>query len=238
MAIKKTTPVKSGSVRSAFAKTLLTSKDTDEDLSRMESDIRKLKIEYEQFFGGGKSRPPSDTEWRIEQLIKRYGDRGAEMSYNQRFRFGNLSQTFAKYKEIFHKRLRRREEGTVDRHYGAAARAIQAERARRRKPEPEPEPQHGHGRESAPPGPAAPEPVAIRCSDPASEPRQVAQIYQAFREALERSGKPVDQLSPRAFEEFLRNKVEQLRKQKGGQDVEVVISVEDGKAVLKARVKN
>jgi len=150
------------------------------------------------------------------------------MNYNQRFRFGNLAQTYAKYKEIFHKRLRRREEGTVDRHYGAAARAIQAQRAAVRKPEP-PRP---------PEGPPGPPPVVVQCSDPAHEPQKVEQIYKAFRQALEDTGKPVDKLSPRAFEEFLRHKVEQLRKQKGGQDVEVVVSLEDGKAVLKARVKS
>ena len=112
--------------KTASAKAAITGKETDEDLSRMEHDIRKLKIEYEQFFGGGKARPPSDTEWRIEQTIKRYGDRGAQMNFGQRFRYGNLAQTFAKYKEIFHKRLRKREEGTVERHFGAAAREIEA----------------------------------------------------------------------------------------------------------------
>lgn len=225
MAIKKIAPTKSGSVKSNFVKTAITGKETDEDLSRMEADIRKLKIEYEQYFGGGKSRPPSETEWRIDQLIKRYGDRGAEMNYNQRFRFGNLAQTFAKYKEIFHKRLRKREEGTVDRHYGAAARAIQAERARAERSKP------------TPPAPAEPRFFAVRCSDPASEPRKVEQIYEAFRQALERSGQSVDKLSPRSFEDFLRRKVEQLRK-KSGEDVEVVVGLEDGKAVLKARIKS
>jgi hypothetical protein len=148
------------------------------------------------------------------------------MSYNQRFRFGNLAQAFAKYKEMFHKRVRKREEGTVDRHFGAAARAIEAERART------------HKEKAAPSQPSEPSSFSIRCSDLASEPRKVEQIYKAFRQALEQSGKPVDKLSPKAFEEFLRHKVEQLRKQKGGEEVEVVVSVEQGKAVLKARIKN
>jgi len=197
---------------------VITTKDTDEDLNRMEMDVRKLKIEYEQFFGGGKSRPPSEVEWRIEQTIKRYGDRSAEMNFAQRFRYGNLAQTYAKYKEIFHKRMKKREEGTVERHFGAAARQIEAERARQHK---------------APPL----APVAVRCSNPAQEPKKVEQIYKAFREALERSGQPTDQLSRENFEEFLQRKVEQLR-QKGGQDVEVVVSLEGGKASLKARIKN
>src|SRR6185437_4885826 len=49
----------------------------EEDLVQLEKDIRALKIEYEQFFGGGRKRPPADTQWRVESLIKRYSDRGA-----------------------------------------------------------------------------------------------------------------------------------------------------------------
>jgi len=28
----------------------------DEDLSQLEKDVRQLKIEYEQYFGGGRAR--------------------------------------------------------------------------------------------------------------------------------------------------------------------------------------
>ena len=190
---------------------------TDEDLSRLERDIRQLKIEFDQYFGGGKKRPPSDIEWRIEQVIKRYGDRAAEMNYGQRFRYGNLTQTYAKYREIFHKRMRKREEGTVDRHYGAAARAIEAERARSQ-------------------GAASPGPVAVTCSDLEHESDKVDELYRAFREALNSSGQSVDQLSREKFQKFLLQKSEQIRKGKS-QEVEFLVSVENGKARLKARVK-
>ena len=53
----------------------------EEDLVQLEKDIRALKIEYEQFFGGGRKRPPTDTQWRVESHIKRYSDRTAKMSY-------------------------------------------------------------------------------------------------------------------------------------------------------------
>ena len=36
----------------------------DEDLGQIERDIRTLKIEYEQYFGGGRPRPPADTRDR------------------------------------------------------------------------------------------------------------------------------------------------------------------------------
>ena len=195
MTLKKNAAIKAAPLKgksAAFAK-----QETDEDLGRMEQDIRKLKIEYEQYFGGGKKKPPTDVEWRIEQIMKRYGDRGAEMNYGQRFRYSNLSQTFVKYKEIFHKRMRKREEGTVDRHYGAAARAIEAERARLRKPE-------------RPPPATGPGAVAIRCqrsragtgegrADLHGLPASARTIRPAHRSAFH----------PKAFEQFLQRKVAQ-----------------------------
>src|ERR1700674_3707623 len=107
----------------------------DEDLGQIERDIRQLKIEYDQFFGGGRKRPPTEIEWRIDQLVKRYSERGGDLKFGQRFRFNNLSQTYAKYKDIFRKKLQQREEGKVQRHFGAAAKAIEAERVRKQEAE-------------------------------------------------------------------------------------------------------
>src|SRR5438445_11225503 len=76
----------------------------DEDLGQIEKDIRQLKIEYDQYFGGGRKRPPTDIEWRIDLLVKRYNERGGDLKFAQRFRFNNLAQTYAKYKDIFRKK--------------------------------------------------------------------------------------------------------------------------------------
>src|ERR1700688_588130 len=110
----------------------------DEDIGQLEKDIRQLKIEYEQYFGGGKKRPPTEIEWRIDTTLKRYSDRGANMNYSQRFHYGNLVQKYTKYRDIFRKRLKQKEEGTVQRHFGAAAREIEQERARKRTAESKP----------------------------------------------------------------------------------------------------
>src|ERR1700688_5268987 len=103
----------------------------DEELGQMERDIRQLKIEYDQYFGGGRKRPPTEIEWRIELLVKRYSERSGELKYGQRFRYNNLTQTYAKYKDIFRKKLQQKEEGKVSRHFGAAAKKIEADRARK-----------------------------------------------------------------------------------------------------------
>src|SRR3984885_10830610 len=109
----------------------------DEELAGMERDIRQLKIEYDQFFGGGRKRPPTEIEWRIEQVIKRHGERAGELKMQQRFRLTNLTQTYAKYKDIFRKKTVLKEEGRSQKHYGAAAKMIEAERAKKH-PEPPP----------------------------------------------------------------------------------------------------
>jgi hypothetical protein len=196
----------------------------DEDLAQIEKDIRQLKIEYDQFFGGGRKRPPTEIEWRIDLLIKRYSERGGEMKYGQRFRFNNLSQTYAKYRDIFRKKTVQKEEGKVQRHFGAAAKAIEAERAEKEK-----------SRKAA----AADDTARFRviCSEPEREPEKVEQLYEAFMEAKKVAGEDTGKLTRSGFDEFVRKKTKDLQKQKNCQEVEYVVELVEGKVKLKALVK-
>ncbi len=196
----------------------------EEDLNQLEKDIRQLKIEYEQYFGGGRSRPPADTEWRIELIIKRYADRGAEMNFGERFRYNNLAQTYAKYREIFRKRFKQKEEGFVPHHFGAAARAVEAERARRRA-----------SRVALPPKRVSV--YAVACSNPDQEGEKVEQLYQAFLGAKQDAGENTDQLTLENFQQFLRQKTQELKEQQGCQMVEYEVTLESGQVRLKARVR-
>ena len=194
----------------------------DEDMSQLEKDIRQLKIEYDQFFGGGRKRPPTEIEWRIETIIKRYGERAGELKFGQRFKYNNLTQTYAKYKDIFRKKTQQKEEGKVQRHFGAAAKAIEAERARA----------------AAASRPAAPEPVSYRmvCSEPESETAKVDELYQAFQKAMQQTGGTIKQ-SRENFSEFVSRKTKELQKQKNCREVEYVVEVVNGEVKLKALVK-
>lgn len=196
----------------------------DEDLSQLEKDIRQLKIEYDQYFGGGRSRPPSEIEWRIELLVKRYAERGAELSFGQRFRYNNLTQTYAKYKEVFRKRMRKKEEGIVERHFGAAARAIEAERMQKQSAQP-------------PGGRQAPAIFAVACMDPDRETDKIEKLYEAFRGAKQNAGESTDRLTLASFREFVRQKTHQLQSGKGCSEVEYVVAVDGGQVRLKARAK-
>lgn len=208
----------------------------DEELAQMERDIRQLKIEYDMFFGGGRKRPPTEVEWRIELLVKRYGERGGDMKFGQRFRFNNLTQTYAKYKDVFRKRMAKHEEGKVERHFGAAAKAIEAERARA---------QRGTNRKEAEQAAAnaagaAAEAKAFRiiCSEPEREADKVDQLFEAFVQAKQKAGEETSKLTKSGFNEFVRKKTKDLQTSKNCRDVEYVVETVHGQVKLKALVKS
>lgn len=224
----------------------------DEDLSQIEKDIRTLKIEYEQFFGGGRPRPPADTQWRVENLIRRYAERGGDLSTGQRYRYNNLIQTYAKYQDMWRKKLMQKEGSITLRHFGAAAKAIEAERAR-----------HAAHQEattspnlvpSAIPDPAAvaaqaakeaaaraaearqtAAAFALSVTDPEHEKEKVKQLYQKLIQARTDAGEKAGAPSLKDFERFVRQKTKDL-KEKGGHEIEYTVSVESGRVKLKARI--
>ena len=194
----------------------------DEELGTLERDIRQLKIEYDQYFGGGRKRPPTEIEWRIDQLVKRYAERGGELKFAQRFRFNNLSQTYAKYKDIFRKKVALKEEGKVQRHFGAAAKEIEAARVKKEAAE---EAAHPHT-------------FRMTCSAPEREPDKVEQLYEAFLQAKLLAGEHTGKLSRSSFNEFVLKKTKELQKQKNCKDVEYVVETIEGQVKLKALVKS
>ena len=197
----------------------------DEELGSLERDIRQLKIEYDQYFGGGRKRPPTEIEWRIELIIKRYAERGGELKFAQRFRFNNLSQTYAKYKDIFRKKTAMKEEGRTQRHFGAAAKEIEAARAKE------------HPQEAAAAADAS-KAFRMTCSEPEREPDKVEQLYEAFLQAKQLAGEHTGKLSRSSFNEFVLKKTKELQKQKNCKDVEYVVETVGGQVKLKALVKS
>ena len=227
----------------------------DEDLSLIERDLRTLKIEYEQYFGGGRSRPPADTQWRVDHLVKRYAERAAELSTGQRFRYNNLSSTYAKYVDMWRKKTLQKEGAVTQHHYGAAAKAIEAERqraaAREAAAAPAPTPsvvsavaaehsvdvaeasaetaeRDAEAREAA-------DAFALSLSDPNREKEKVQRLYQKLIEARTEAGDKSNSPSLKDFERFVHQKTSDL-KSKGGQAVEYTVSIEGGRVKLKARI--
>jgi hypothetical protein len=204
----------------------------DEELNGLERDLRTMKIEYEQYFGGGRPRPPSDTIWRIEQVIKKYGERAAELNFGQRYRYNTLASTYAKYADMFRKRMKAREEGREVKHFGAAAREIAAQRAKSAPPPPPPPPEPSARRAAA----GAAGGFTMATADPGKEGEKVQKLYEALIEAKKTAGEKTDGLTLDSFKKFVTSKTDQLKGQKG-KEVEFAVSTEGGQVKLKARVK-
>ena len=79
--------------------------DVDQQISRIEEDIRKLKIDFDIYFNGGLKRPPLEAKARLESNIKRIADdRG--LSYAQRYQFNSVVSRFTSYRELWRRLLK------------------------------------------------------------------------------------------------------------------------------------
>ncbi|HEX5425477.1 MAG TPA: MXAN_5187 C-terminal domain-containing protein [Candidatus Acidoferrales bacterium] len=219
----------------------------DDELNQIERDIRTLKIEFEQYFGGGRKRPPTDTQWRLETLMKRHSERLADLNYGQRFRYNNLAQTYAKYQDMWRKKIAQRETAAEQRHFGAAAKAIAAERAKagaaQQHTAKDPAPAGNHERKSKAPH----EPIfKLTFSDlnapgsggsQSSEKNKVEELYKKMAEARQQTGESAGIPSLKDFEGFVARKTQELQK-KGANQVEYALTIENGRVKLKARISN
>lgn len=204
----------------------------EEEFNQLERDIRQLGIEYEMYFSGGRPRPPADTQWRVESVIKKFGS-GAKLTFSQRFRFDQLVSKFSKHNEVWRRKLKAREEGRVVHHYGAAAKKLEADRAAQAAahvpahPTPAPAP----GRPERPQGG-----YQMACSDPEHEGEKVQELYNALVTAKQQAGEQAG-VSFDQFQKFVKQKTSQLKSQLGVKEVEYVVALEDGQVKLKAKGK-
>src|SRR5262249_34923959 len=81
----------------------------DQDLERLEAEMRRLKIEYDIFFNGGMVKPPLDTKGRVETMIKRLFDVKG-MTFGQRFKYNGLVARYNVMRELWRRQMQRREE--------------------------------------------------------------------------------------------------------------------------------
>ena len=79
----------------------------DQMLSKLEDDVRKLKIDFGIFFNGGLKRPPHEARGRVEATIKRIAD-DRNLSYAQRYLFNNIVSRFNSYRDLWRRNFKAR----------------------------------------------------------------------------------------------------------------------------------
>ena len=85
----------------------------DEELDRLEEDIRKLKNKYDQFFTGITRMPPQHERHLLEVAIFEIGKQKMRES-SRRFRYNQLLSRYNQYRELWGRKMREREEGPLD----------------------------------------------------------------------------------------------------------------------------
>ncbi len=81
----------------------------DQEIGRLEDDIRKLKIDFDIFFNGGTKRPPLEARARLDANLKRLAD-DRNLTYVQRYQFNTVVARFTSYRELWRRMLKKRGE--------------------------------------------------------------------------------------------------------------------------------
>ena len=84
----------------------------EQTLSRMEEDLRKLKIDFDIFFNGASKRPPLEARARFDAQIKRILD-DRTLNYSQRFALNALVSRYNSYRELWRRQMKSRGEELI-----------------------------------------------------------------------------------------------------------------------------
>jgi hypothetical protein len=180
----------------------------DEQLSRLEEDIRRLKIEFDMFFNGASKRPPYDTKGRVETLIKRLGD-DRTLSYAQRYRYTSLASRYNAFRDLWRRTMQGREEGR-DPIVAAKVSAKEQAVAEFKK-------------------------TNFTCNDAHKDVELVKNIYSALIEAKKVCGEPVEDFSFPRFHRLIASQADSLKQRLGCERVSFSIDVEGGHVSFKAK---
>jgi len=202
----------------------------DEELNLLDQQLRRLKIEYEIFFNNPAKRPPTDVEWKVLSLIRKFSD-GTRMSFSNRFRYNEMAQRYAVQAELWRKKMRIREEG-----YRRPADAILSVQGVRVSEEHEAKhhPVYGVSHKAQV---ADDQPFSVQCSGAPAEREQVESLYKALTEAKKKSGEKVSG-NLDSFAAFVKKKTSEIRKQQGCDTVVYSVETQGGQVKLKAKAKS
>ncbi|MGI9102707.1 MAG: MXAN_5187 C-terminal domain-containing protein [Terriglobales bacterium] len=195
----------------------------DEELNMLDESVRRLKVEYDVYFGGGSKKPPADTEWRVQSLIKKFSD-SAKLNFAQRFKYNSITQRYALFSDLWRQKMKIKEEGyrrPQDAVLGIAGMRHEEERAAEQALE------AGGGEQ----------PFKVACSDVEADHAAVKLLFEAMMDARKKAGQPVDPNSFDSFKSFVSRKTEQLRKEYGCHGVEYSVEMKDGQVKLTAKAK-
>ncbi|HEX6161166.1 MAG TPA: MXAN_5187 C-terminal domain-containing protein [Thermoanaerobaculia bacterium] len=191
----------------------------DEELDKLEEDIRRLKNKYDQFFTGIIKVPPTFERSQVEAFIHEVSKQ--KMRDNtRRFRYNTILSRYNQFREMWARKMREREEGPLD--FRMRQRALQQQ------PAPPP-----------PPPPAAPRVTSAGADPyvkvaPSSNGEEIRRLHEQIeKEHLKMgrtSGVTIEQLAA-----MVQKQSEMVRTKYNVNTVAFRVETVDGKVKLKAK---
>ena len=198
----------------------------DQEMSKLEAEIKRLEAEYNMFFAGRLPRLPWETRARVEAMVKRF-DRMNIRNTAEKFRFSTLQSKFQAFIDLWERHLRAKEEGRPVRGRRAAGGASSPAPA----PAPASTPQGGSRAAAQKDTPDARVVAVTTFKDPAAEAERMKALYEQLSAARKEAGeKPVPF---EAFKQVVRAQVTKLGSGHG--EVAFRVAVQDGKVTLTAK---
>jgi hypothetical protein len=190
----------------------------DEELDKLDDDIRKLKNKYDMFFAGIAKTPPSFERHQLENFIHELSKQ--KMRDNaRRFRFSTTLSRYNQYREMWGRKMREREEGPLDYRRRQAAMSAPAH---------EPAPSHPSPRVTSP----APDPY-VRMT-PGANGEQIRELFDKITRAHDEMGK-LSNVSIEQVAAMVQKQSQLVREKYNVSTVAFRVETVDGKVKLKAK---
>jgi hypothetical protein len=181
----------------------------EDQLARIDDDIRRLKVEFDIYFNGGSKKPPYDTKLRLESHLKRLSD-DRTLNFAQRYHLNSIQTRYASFRELWRRILQDREEGRGTAVSRAAARE----------------------RETTPF-----ERSEFSCTDVRHDVRTVKDVYDSLVEAKRSCGEGIRDLTFSKFHRLVMERTEALKQKTGSDHVTFSVDVDNGHVSFKAKVQ-
>jgi hypothetical protein len=187
--------------------------ETDEDLDDLDHNLKRLRVEYDQYFLGILKRPPEVLQGRVQKVIVKYSNESLRKTH-QKFRFNSLNSKFQIYRQQWGRTLRQIENGTYKGHLFRA---------------------RLHERERGV-SDATPLPSNLKAPPAQDRPGAIDKLFDAFSAARKRAGDTSAAPDRAKLAEIVKKQTAALKEKHPGAKVKFRVAIEGNKAKLVASV--
>jgi hypothetical protein len=177
--------------------------NVDEQINQFADLLRKLTVEYDIFFSGGRKLPPTNMRFKVDSLVKRLLEE--PMSFSQKFRYNQLVAKYSLYRDLWRRNIQEKEEGGGFRSEHEMRQLLQPQRG-------------AVGTEELPP-----DRLTIVIRDPVAEVSKIGELYRNMQQMRSRFGEKPLELNLEQFVGLVQQKSSEIGAGRAGNGVEFIV---------------